>query len=132
MRIELKINPPTATQQQKKFNRFSKQVYETPNVRNARKVLLLALKPNAPLEPKKGALRVEIMWRFPVKDKKKEWLPKATAPDLDNLAKMLLDCMTKTGYWEDDRQVCSLHLSKYYVNKKEDMGITIDVKGWNE
>ena len=34
--------------------------------------------------------------------------------DIDNLAKNLLDCMTKLGFWKDDRQVFDLHIVKRY------------------
>ena len=36
-------------------------------------------------------------------------------PDLDNLGKQLLDAMTRTGFWHDDKQVVSLHCSKRYA-----------------
>ncbi len=34
-------------------------------------------------------------------------------PDVDNLAKLILDAMTKAGYWLDDNQVCDLRVTKY-------------------
>lgn len=47
--------------------------------------------------------------------------PNFTAPafdtrgtDCDNLAKGPLDAMTKAGLWDDDRQVCELHVTKRY------------------
>ncbi len=35
-------------------------------------------------------------------------------PDVDNLAKQLLDAMTRMGFWEDDRQVVELAGRKRY------------------
>ena len=39
--------------------------------------------------------------------------PRITKPDVDNLAKLILDAMTKAGYWHDDNQVCDLRITKY-------------------
>ena len=35
-------------------------------------------------------------------------------PDVDNLAKNILDCMSNLFFWDDDRQVYSLAIDKYY------------------
>jgi Holliday junction resolvase RusA-like endonuclease len=40
--------------------------------------------------------------------------PKITRPDLDNLAKLALDAMTKCGYWLDDSQVVRLETAKWF------------------
>lgn len=41
--------------------------------------------------------------------------PKHTKkPDADNLAKQVLDCCTKLGYWTDDAQVSDLWVEKHY------------------
>lgn len=47
-------------------------------------------------------------------------------PDLDNLAKAVLDCCTTLGLWRDDGQVCDLALSKRYQDCREDpAGVSI-------
>jgi len=38
-----------------------------------------------------------------------------TKPDLDNLAKSLLDAATNAGLWQDDRQVVELSLRKRFA-----------------
>lgn len=40
--------------------------------------------------------------------------PKTTKPDVDNLAKLILDAMTKSRYWKDDNQVAELSISKHW------------------
>ena len=35
-------------------------------------------------------------------------------PDVDNLAKLILDVLTKINYWSDDSQVVSLKVTKQY------------------
>lgn len=41
-----------------------------------------------------------------------EW--KTTKPDTDNMIKLLKDCMTRTGFWVDDAQVCSEITEKFW------------------
>lgn len=126
LKIRLNIEPPTSTQQQKGFNRFTGRVYEKPSAKQARKVLVSELRPFAPSEPFKEALLVNITWYIGIKDKKKQGKPKITRPDLDNLAKMILDVMTSLGYWIDDSQIVELQLKKFWV-AKENAGIEIEV-----
>ena len=45
-------------------------------------------------------------------------------PDLDNMIKLVLDVMTKSGYWKDDSQVIELSASKNY-NDVMDAGCRI-------
>ena len=41
---------------------------------------------------------------------------KTTKPDLDNAQKLLMDCMTKAGFWKDDAEVSSMILEKFWVS----------------
>jgi len=36
---------------------------------------------------------------------------------LDNMAKAFLDCMTDLGFWQDDAQITSLILEKFWARK---------------
>jgi Holliday junction resolvase RusA-like endonuclease len=46
-------------------------------------------------------------------------------PDLDNLAKPVLDALTDSGvFWKDDGAVCELHLGKRYA---QDPGVLITI-----
>ena len=35
-------------------------------------------------------------------------------PDVDNMAKPILDALTESGVWADDSQVCDLYITKRY------------------
>lgn len=45
------------------------------------------------------------------------WVAPEKKPDLDNLAKQLLDCMTRLQFWHDDVQVVCLRCEKIYAEQ---------------
>jgi crossover junction endodeoxyribonuclease RusA len=47
-------------------------------------------------------------------------------PDCDNLAKLVLDVMTKIAYFKDDSQVALLYVTKAYASDLEDEGVKIE------
>ncbi len=49
-----------------------------------------------------------------------------TKPDIDNLAKQVMDCMTKLCFWHDDSQVVELRITKRYSNRPR---WEIDIRG---
>jgi Holliday junction resolvase RusA-like endonuclease len=49
---------------------------------------------------------------------------KATRPDLDNLAKGVLDCLVDAEVLKDDGLICQLNLCKYYADTEK---VTIDI-----
>jgi len=58
------------------------------------------------------ALSVILVFRFPTKDKSRHGKPHTFRPDSDNLAKLVLDCMTRAGLLKDDSAVSSLCIRK--------------------
>ena len=72
-----------------------------------------------------GPVAIEITLRFPrpqrLKRKKDSpWMiRKDTKPDIDNLAKAILDVLTEKQVWKDDSQVYRLVINKYYVEKDQ-------------
>ena len=107
--------PPTATAQQKKITQGKNG---TPIVRDsdaskeARAKLLAALP--EPIQKLAGPVRVATKWIWPLrKADKPGTYYKTTKPDADNMVKLLLDSMTKRGYWTDDSQVASLTVEKF-------------------
>lgn len=69
------------------------------------------------------AIKVEIDFLFPhpcyiKKLDRGLWLPKVTRPDVDNMAKGLLDCITRVGLIQDDGLIFDLRLRKLTVPQK--------------
>lgn len=69
-----------------------------------------------PPEPLDGALEVGINFYYPTKRPHKDGEPKTTRPDVDNMAKALVDVLTDLGFWHDDGQIAALHITKSYCN----------------
>ena len=65
---------------------------------------------------KKGKLRPEAP----------TWAPRK--PDVDNLAKLVLDVLTKLGFWLDDDQVVWLIVTKQYCDPPEVPSMIVHIK----
>ncbi len=79
-----------------------------------------------------GPLKAELQFLFerPAKVPKKLGtgrIDKQTKPDLDNLAKGVLDALNKLAY-HDDGQVCELKISKQHAAQDETPGVLITIK----
>jgi len=46
-----------------------------------------------------------------------EPIPKTTKPDVDNLAKLILDSATQSGLWADDNLITQLEIRDWFVEK---------------
>lgn len=115
---------PTGTSQQKGISRG--HVYTKPEVAMQRRLYQIAINKalkeearNKGLQvlrniPYEGAVHIRITFNFAIKDKKKWGKYKTSAPDLDNVEKLLLDAMTDCGIWNDDRQVVMKYSEKMY------------------
>lgn len=56
---------------------------------------------------------------------KGECWPHTTVPDCDNILKLVMDSMTKLGFWKDDRYVFAPDASKFYSeNPRTDVEVT--------
>lgn len=100
-------NPPTATAQTRRHTRTGK-TYLPPATARAAAMLQAIMEPHKPAAPLTGPVYVEIFWTYPGKNVR--W--RTQRPDLDNLAKLTLDGMTKAGYWLDDAQVVVVKMAK--------------------
>lgn len=55
-------------------------------------------------------------------------VPHTNVPDIDNLAKAVMDALSVYGVWKDDRQVHALFASKWYVGMSTTEGVTIKIE----
>jgi len=115
MEFFLPMVPPTVTHQEHKVTvRRGKPIfYDTPELKAAKSLYIDSLRKHAPQDPLRGPLQLVTKWIWPRKDKKElvEW--KTSKPDTDNMIKLLKDCMTLVGFWEDDAQVASEITEKF-------------------
>ena len=84
------------------------------------------LAPHAPKSPLHGPLVLEFVAALPVgkSDSKKlresklcGFSPPTKKPDLDNVAKQLLDACTRLHFWNDDTQIVCLRCDKIYAER---------------
>ena len=111
----LAIDPPTITQQEHKVAvRNGKPVfYDPPELKKTRQLLTDCLAAHRPDEKIKIGCRLVVKWCFP-KGRHKHGEYRITKPDTDNLQKLLKDCMTRVGFWEDDALVASEIVEKFW------------------
>lgn len=110
MKFKLKMNPPTATAQQKGERVVGGHIhhYKKKNIMAAEAILRDALLPYVPKEPiTDKPIILKVLWEFPYPKSAKKHVSghcrhKITRPDTDNLNKMLKDIMTDMGFWKDD------------------------------
>ena len=110
--------PPTVTAQEHKVMvRNGKPVFYDPaELKKARQKLLMSLASRKPARPCKKAVRLVVKWLFPVTGSHESGEWKSTKPDVDNLQKLLKDCMTRCGFWDDDALVASETVEKFWSN----------------
>lgn len=108
-------NVPTATHQEKQVRVVNGKpvFYEPAEVKAARQKLTAYLGQHVPEQPFCCGVRLMVKWLFP-KGRHKNGTYKTTKPDTDNLQKMLKDIMTKLRFWEDDAQVASEIVEKFW------------------
>lgn len=106
---------PTATAQEKGIDFKRKKVYTKPEVEAVKNRYIAILMQNRPPRKLEGAIGLKVTFRFPFDTKhKKEGAWKITKPDTDNMLKLLKDCATACGYWNDDSQVAVELIAKKY------------------
>lgn len=69
-----------------------------------------------------GALRLNLLFCMPIpksisKKKKEKLFYVSKRPDVDNLAKAVMDAINQVGLWEDDSQIAVLEVSKIYAEE---------------
>ena len=119
MKIEMFLpmeHVPTVTHQEKKVqvNNGKAVFYEPPELKAARQKYRDMLARHKPERKLAGPLALHVVWCF-LTDRHPDGAWRDTKPDTDNLQKLLKDCMTAVGFWEDDAQVCSELTEKRWV-----------------
>ena len=90
--------------------------YTKDKVQEVAKLYDFMIRVNRPKRKLTGAVRVNVFFYYPVKKPHKCGDPKITRPDVDNMAKLLIDRVTKSGFfWEDDSQISDLRIIKAYA-----------------
>lgn len=121
--IRIDAIPPRATAQQKgvfvaggrpRFYKKARQEREEQNT----VALLVAAKPKN-FTPFTGPICVflDLVWPYRKSEKKSVvraglLIPMDVRPDVDNLAKMMLDAASAAGLWRDDSQITTLMIRK--------------------
>ena len=110
---------PKGTAQMKRYNGRTRTYFKSQRLQQTEDFYLNELRSYAPTSPITGAVSLCIDFDYftPTKKRRGKW--KTTRPDCDNVAKLLIDCMTKLGFWLDDAQVARLRVSKRYAEGKQ-------------
>ena len=131
MEFDLSIIPPTVTAQEHRIRVVGGKpmFYDTARLKMARNTFESILRHHAPEVPLEGPVSLTVEWRFSTKTHPEgKW--RVTRPDTDNLQKLLKDCMTRVGFWNDDAQVCRETVTKRW--SRTNPGIHIKVVGMND
>lgn len=115
----LEGKPPTKTAQQKRvtFSKGKVQFYNSAKQKQQNFALIEALTKQKTRACLEQALEVHIIFYF-TKKRQKKTEPKITRPDLDNMAKALIDCLMKAEIIKDDGLIYKLTLEKYYASEE--------------
>ena len=115
MQFFIPLKLPTQTHQEKKVNFNSRRFYEPQELKTVRGLYRDLLIPFVPSAPLNGALRLCTKWCFPISGKHYDGEYRTSKPDTDNLVKMLKDVMTDLKFWNDDAQVASEIIEKFWA-----------------
>lgn len=131
MNFFIAMHPPTATAQERKVKVINGKpiFYDPPAVKSAKELLSAYLAQHRPPQPLTGGLSLRVLWLFP-RGAHPHGAWRTTKPDTDNLQKILKDCMTRVGFWEDDAQVAREIIEKRWSN--EPCGIYIEIEPLTE
>ncbi len=94
---------------------------------------LAALRPFAPAVPLSGPVGVTFGYYFPATqegaaDMRRHGVAmrrKTSKPDVDNIGKNLLDCMTRAGFFTDDSAVALIHAEKFEVTGRPRISVRV-------
>ena len=122
MRIFLTCNPPKMTAQQKghSVRRGRVHVYTKPEIKAAEHMIRTLLIPHRLVEPLQGPLFVHLqfLWPYHRREKAKVIAERfavrhASKPDFDNSAKLIIDCLGREKFFNDDGQIAGALVHKW-------------------
>jgi len=122
IKIILPIEP--TGQQRPRFTRIGRfhKAYKSSKQKQEESKILYFLYQHRPEKPFTQALNVKIDAYLPIPSSWPKWkkaaaqnneIRPAKKPDIDNLAKQVLDSMNKI-FWQDDKQIVGLIVRKFY------------------
>lgn len=91
-------------------------------------ILLASQSKNLQKKPFLEGVHLRLLFLMPKPKRPKCSVP-VGKPDLDNLAKAVMDALTKAGWWKDDAQITTLVVDKQYTYGTahlSDPGVFID------
>lgn len=111
-------NVPTVTHQEKQVHVVNGKpvFYEPQELKTARQKLTAHLSKHKPEQKYDYGIRLLVKWCFPKGSSHHDGEYRITKPDTDNLQKLLKDCMTTVGFWEDDALVASEIVEKFWAD----------------
>ena len=112
------MEPPTVTQQEHKITMVNGRpvFYDPSELKAAKEKLIGNLYKHRIMGPYRTGVRLFTKWCFPKGKNHKNGEYRITKPDTDNLQKMLKDCMTLVGFWQDDALVASEITEKFWAD----------------
>lgn len=110
--------PPTITAQQRQVRvvRGKPVFYEPAELAAARAKLRSRLASWAPDKPFDTPVRLVAKWCWPTNGRRRNGTWKHTAPDTDNLQKLLKDVMEELGFFTNDSRVASEITEKFWAD----------------
>lgn len=115
----MEMNPPTATHQQQghTVDRYGNHRFYKRGNGEAEAKLTANLIKHIPEKPCGYPVKITVKWYFPLKAKHRDSEPYVNKPDVDNLCKSLFDIMTKLRFWNDDNQIFSCVIEKFWAER---------------
>ena len=125
--VTLNVAGIPAAQPRQRFARRGNFVHTyTPDTADGWKAAIEAEAIKSGVKIGKGVpIKLTIMLKMPRPKSRPVEIPHIVKPDLDNLAKAVMDALSDAGIWHDDAQVYRLYASKCYSSQPP--GATIEL-----
>ena len=134
--IELWVNGiPKAQPRPRAFARGGRaRVYDPSTAEGWKGQIAMAMKSMRPSIPIDNPVEMQVDFYLPRPQRLMKAkdpggvIPHTAKPDIDNLLKAVMDCITQIGVWKDDTQVAKITSTKYYHAKIGRPGALIRIR----